>query len=305
MAVDLIHDHNEEVIFEVGKKFANRKGNFEVVSISGSKMEIKWDNGDTIDTTIEQQERIIKNMLFEKYLAQEALKKPKKGKTKAASKFVGLIETDFTPDIKGTTWRNRNGLGGLVMRSLESKKYKFLSHPIYRKAGVFWQDDQHRDPKKVKNQAKFFAKLDESHMSCGFSVERSPKETDDMKDWNGFMKWVGDAENEDWLKKSIEDQSYQIDVELNKRSIHHSETLALTNDKWMIKKNGKENKYKRLQDYINMISEDIRVNVQVIKSTPKDEVMEMNLKVGENISSVIKSLMPLYDASVDESKMTD
>jgi hypothetical protein len=37
--------------FEVGKKYENMKGSYEVLSIKGEGMRIRWDTGEEITTT--------------------------------------------------------------------------------------------------------------------------------------------------------------------------------------------------------------------------------------------------------------
>lgn len=69
----------EDVIFEVGEKYTNRKGDFTVLSIKGKKMKIEWDNGESIETTIEEQTRFIRNMEIERVLSEQ--KKAAKKKT--------------------------------------------------------------------------------------------------------------------------------------------------------------------------------------------------------------------------------
>lgn len=50
------------VTFEVGKKYKNMKGCYEVVSVDGNAMRIRWDDGEEVDTTVIMQRRIIERM---------------------------------------------------------------------------------------------------------------------------------------------------------------------------------------------------------------------------------------------------
>ncbi len=82
----------ENLKFEVGGKYKNRKGVFEVMSMTAKKLVIKWDSGESIETTIEEQTRFIRNMELERRtkiaLAEKALKKkaPVKKKKTAVKK---------------------------------------------------------------------------------------------------------------------------------------------------------------------------------------------------------------------------
>ena len=51
-----------DVEFEVGKKYENMKGVFEVLSIDGNTMRIRWENGEEITTTVSFQKRVIMRM---------------------------------------------------------------------------------------------------------------------------------------------------------------------------------------------------------------------------------------------------
>lgn len=50
------------VKFEVGEKYENMKGVYEVLSINRNNMRIRWENGEEIDTTVSMQSRIIMRM---------------------------------------------------------------------------------------------------------------------------------------------------------------------------------------------------------------------------------------------------
>jgi hypothetical protein len=63
----------DHVEFEVGKKYENMKGVYEVLSIKRNAMRIRWDSGEEITTTVSLQSRIIMRM-------QQDEGKGKKGK---------------------------------------------------------------------------------------------------------------------------------------------------------------------------------------------------------------------------------
>ena len=53
---------NKDLTFEVGQKYENRKGPYEVIMIDGDSMTILWDNGEEIITSITMQQQIIEAM---------------------------------------------------------------------------------------------------------------------------------------------------------------------------------------------------------------------------------------------------
>jgi len=76
--------------FEVGSKYENMKGGYEVVSMHKNDMVIRWDDGSEVNTTVELQMRIIERMALEKEEEEQRIlkeqKKSTKGKKKAPAK---------------------------------------------------------------------------------------------------------------------------------------------------------------------------------------------------------------------------
>ena len=51
--------------FEVGEKYENMKGVYEVLSLEGNSMRIRWESGEEILTTVTLQRQIIMRMTQE------------------------------------------------------------------------------------------------------------------------------------------------------------------------------------------------------------------------------------------------
>jgi hypothetical protein len=51
--------------FEVGEKYENMKGVYEVLSVEGNSMQIRWESGEEIMTTVTLQRQIIMRMAQE------------------------------------------------------------------------------------------------------------------------------------------------------------------------------------------------------------------------------------------------
>jgi hypothetical protein len=60
------------VKFEIGKKYENMKGPYEVLSIDRNTMRIRWDSGEEITTTGSLQSKIIMRMRREQRKREEA-----------------------------------------------------------------------------------------------------------------------------------------------------------------------------------------------------------------------------------------
>ncbi len=82
---------SEKIEFEVGDKYENMKGVYEVISINGGSMIIRWENGEQISTSTDLQRRIVQRMERERQerdneKMQNQPKEPKRKKRKSTSK---------------------------------------------------------------------------------------------------------------------------------------------------------------------------------------------------------------------------
>lgn len=68
--------------FEIGSTYENMKGEYEVVSIKGESMVIRWTDGSEITTTTDQQKRIIERLDHERRVKEQEKEKAKKKKKK-------------------------------------------------------------------------------------------------------------------------------------------------------------------------------------------------------------------------------
>lgn len=76
----------ESIEFEVGQKYENRKGEYEVLSINDKDMRIRWENGEEIETTVTMQRQIIDRMQREIEWAKAEEEKKKKKTPKKRKK---------------------------------------------------------------------------------------------------------------------------------------------------------------------------------------------------------------------------
>ena len=76
----------ESIEFEVGQKYENRKGEYEVLSINDKDMRIRWENGEEIETTVTMQRQIIDRMQREIEWAKAEEEKKKEKNTEKKKK---------------------------------------------------------------------------------------------------------------------------------------------------------------------------------------------------------------------------
>jgi hypothetical protein len=60
-----------DVKFEIGERYKNMKGTYEVLSIDKDTMRIRWDSGEEVTTTVSLQSRIVKRMRREQQKREE------------------------------------------------------------------------------------------------------------------------------------------------------------------------------------------------------------------------------------------
>lgn len=294
----------EKIDFNVGHKYENMKGVYEVISISGDSMIIRWENGEQTSTPIDLQRKIIERMQREKEerdikKIQNEPKKPKhknnKFTSKHGAKFKGFKESDFKKNVTETNWRSRSCLGGAVTERLYSDRFNFNSWAVYRMPAIHWKDVKHRGRDDIWLQAKFIAQVDENYLYYGFYIERSDNPTDVKNDWNTFISWLKDAKNESWLNEIVSEHNLGIyDLEENS----FSGTIKSFNEKWKIHNNKIHSEgMLSLSNFLDKLPKKCWIDLHIAKKVSKDEVLIKGEKIADDISALFEILMPLYEAS--------
>ncbi len=83
MEMSAVSAREDIIVFEVNEKYANRKGNYTVISLDGDKMTVRYDDGSEAQLKIALQERIWVNIAVERQAqaAKEAANRPKSATT--------------------------------------------------------------------------------------------------------------------------------------------------------------------------------------------------------------------------------
>jgi hypothetical protein len=285
-----------QIEFEVGGKYENMKGVYEVLSMGEDTMHIRWENGEEVTTEIDFQRRIIERMEFERQ--QQIEKKAKKAKKAAGGrvKFEGLKESDFSKKVSGTTWRRRSCLGGAVKVFADSDRFDVKSWSIARKL-IQWADVQHRDPDIFNLQSKFFVRLNEDNLFCGYCIERSVGGDGARGDWEAFLGYMLDSENEKRFKDLAFDRKLSI-YQLNKDG-EVAWKVYSTGETWMIDRKGAEKPLETLGGFLEEFSGAARrVDLSIAKAIDKEEAISRGVEIADDISHVFEVLFPIYEASV-------
>ena len=288
----------QEIKFEVGEKYENMKGVFEVISKGKDSMDIRWEDGEEISTPIVLQLRIIDRMRREKEIkAEEAAQKTKKAKGSASGgtkEFDGLEEHDFSNMVSKTTWRGRGQLGGAVSRLLKSKQFDFNSWVVLRKPEVHWLDAARQKQKDLLFQVKFYVAVDENTLCFGFHIPAADPSASGSNDRHVLLKWLDRPENDAWLLKQCASQDLCL---LDRGLKGFTGTLKSDAHQWVYRSEQDEAPEKSLSSFFTRINNSDKTDLLIEKRMTKGDAMEKEQGIAEDIAGLFNSLMPLYAAA--------
>lgn len=286
----------DQIEFEVGSTHENEKGAYEVLSVDDhhGTMVIRWENGDEADTAISLQKRIIERMRFERDPNNSKYAKGRKRAGAIQARFDGFKETDFTGGVAGTTWRTQKALGGAVTMLLTPDGLQIKSWAVSRKPEIQWMDAKRRERYEDRLQANLFVKLDKKYLYYGFYVKSSPKpEVED--DWDGFLGWLGQTDNESWLKAIVDEFDLRIcDMKNKARSFDGS--IRADQEKWRLVQGEATQDIASLAEFLKQLPPASSIDLHIAKATPKDDTMARGQEIVSDISSLFDMLMPMYKA---------
>ena len=291
----------EEIKFEVGGKYENMKGEFEVIAIRRDSMDIRWEDGEEISTSIDLQRRIIERMQFEKELeitqAAQKLKKAKASASKGGKHFAGLEDTDFSNTVSKTTWRGRGQLGGAVALRLKNKQFKFNSWAVLRKPEVTWIDIIRQKQADLKQQAKFYARVEKENLFFGVHIPAPDPSGTEKGDWHALVAWLDKPENNSWLNKQcISNDLYLCD--LSKQGF--SGKLEAKKEKWVnCFPDKKDVPVKSLSAFLKAAGESGTVDLRIEKQMGKSAAIEKKQAIAGDLATLFETLMPVYAGAAD------
>jgi len=297
--------------FEVGNTYRNELGEYEVVSINEPNMVIRYTDGSEREAEIAFQRRVWERIQDEEEIKLEAEQRKSKSKTKRRSStarygaaFHGLAETDFQTSIKGTSWRARSGLGGLLAVRLSTlSERSFESRAVARQPRVFVTLPYAVTPKAPSRKAKFLLGLDEAKAYHGFYIEKNSEEMDDAWDWPQFIAALKDDLA---LRRTIQDAMEEYDlawkVTLFDSDHEYKSTTVVTAESGGLALRAEESNDTRAltwDDFVTLLDElddeewcDLYLNQSITKAN----AIELGVAIADEITTVWSALLPLYDA---------
>jgi hypothetical protein len=290
----------EKIDFTVGEKYENEKGPFEVISITGDKMVIKWDSGEEISSTVELQRRIQERRLWEKMAPERkaaAAAKSRRGSRRSVKKlFEGLQDGDFQNKISRTKWRNREQLGGNVTIRLMTSMLNFNSWASRGQNEVHWADTNHWRSKQISSPAKFFARANEEAFMYGFHIERPETKDKASADWEALLKWLHDEKNEQWLRELAIEEGLEV---FDTLKLCFSDVIKPAEKEWTIEGSAPGGSTATLAAYLDACKKDVSLDLVIAKHIPKDEAIAREGGIVDDIINLLGVLLPIYNAASD------
>lgn len=297
--------------FEVGNTYRNELGEYEVVSIKEPDMVIRYSDGGEREAEIAFQRRVWERIQDEEEIKLEAEQRKSKSKTKRRSStarygaaFHGLAETDFQTSIKGTNWRARSGLGGLLAVRLSTLSGRiFESRAVARQPRVFITLPYAAAPKAPSRKAKFILGLDEAKAYHGFYIEKNFDEMDDSWDWPQLITALGDDLA---LRHTLQDAMEEYDlgwkITLFDSDHEFKSTAIVTAESGGLALRTEGNDQIRPLEwadfvaYLDELDDEEWCDLYLVQSISKTNAIELGVAIADEIAAVWNALLPLYDA---------
>jgi hypothetical protein len=289
----------QPIEFVVGETYENEKGPFKVLSIERNTMVIEWESGESIETTVSFQRRIQERRRWERQMKEKkaaASSSKARGASgrKAGSTFEGFRLEDFKKAISRTPWRSRSQFGGAVTARLQSSRMNFNSWAAKRRNEVHWADSDHWKKKRVDYPAKFFARADEDTLAWGFYIERPEAGREPSPDWDRFIAWLRDDQNEHWLLNVAREQNLVV-YDAHRRSFDGF--IEPGDGQWHLNGDAAASSKLRLIELIDQCPSDTWFDLMIAKRIPKGEAIEKGRDMAVDVAALIGELFPLYEAA--------
>ena len=302
--------------FEEGKMYRNRIGEYVVLSIEGDQMEIRYEGGGKLSTSVRIQRRIWENIQFEERMVREEERerlakeerleaRRRARELKLIPKFEGFQEPDFEFKKRGIAWTSRKQLGKVLAYKLgQPIKGAYESWIVPRQSAVHVvrkdkYDREHRD----RNSA-FFVRASDEGMFCGFYM--SNPEGKGRVTWP-WPRTLAALEEGDLLRRSVraamKEHNLGFDVYAQEASYGrvaqvtfqtrgfewHSETA----DQEVVRKMTWKTLLKALQELSGK-----RCELYLSKRVAVEDALEAGADISSQILEVFEVLMPIYDTSI-------
>lgn len=293
-------EHINPIKFVVGEEYKNEKGLFEVLSVKGDKMDIRWENGEEMTCDVRIQRRIQERRRWEKKRrAQMAEAKNKsKGAAREARPFTGLAPEDFKDKISRTPWRSRQQLGGAVTRLLRPSRPRINSWAGKRRNAVHWADAGHWKARQGGCHLKLSARADAATFLWGLSFERAlPGATGSSIEWRAFEQWLAQENNEQRLQATALESGLNLFDVSQPASL---ELLKVVDKGWVAVEGKKERAFESFGDAVAALPDAVSKEMILASRLPKKDAVDRGREIVSDIAELFHLLLPVYNAVADQ-----
>jgi hypothetical protein len=285
--------------FRVGERYENRLGLFEVVSIDGDAMRIRWDTGEEANASVARQAKILANM--ERELTEAAAKRRGAVPKGFGEFFRGVQPGDFADDVTDTHWRSLEQLGGAVTKLLDVRE-PYNSWSIYGRPEIHWASVARYRLHHPSLQTKFFAKANTAEILIGLYIERSDKPSDNQDDWLKFVAWISQPKHAAWLHETLRSSGSVITNPYTDWSdLSFYGTMTPTEFGYSWSRPGTSDVEVPLDQLGNVLSElstEHWLNLVVGRAIAKDVAVTEGERIAAAIAELFNTLLPVYENSV-------
>jgi hypothetical protein len=281
--------------FKVGETYRNSNGTYMVLAIHPPKMQIRYSTGSETTVDIALQERIWERIQAEHTIAEQEQQKAIK---RHSITFQGLQESDFKENVAGTSWRSREGLGGLVTRQLSDLNGReFASVAIYRRPQFFVYYPRlpmFSQAEGVK-LPKFVVELDSEFVFFGFYIEKSDRQMGSDWYWLRFLVLLSDPIWQEQLKQAAKQHSlhWELRFEESKNSADQyavTETIRIPG----FAEGTQFPTFSTFLDYLHDLPSSKWCNLYLARNIEKSEAIAMKTSISQPISRALNALAPMY-----------
>ena len=260
-------------------------------------MMIQYSQGSKSSVSIEIQARIWDRIQTERATAKEEEQRNIRS-GRLIITFLGLEESDFKDNVAGTTWRSREGLGGLVAQQLSDMNGReFQSTAIYRRPQFFVypselpMDNQEEGVKLPK----FITQLNSEAVFYGFYIEKSDKPMGSDWDWPRFLNLLSQPTWQGKLENVMNEKGLHWVLRFEDND-NASDTYSLLEEKIITPfwEGAEIPSFSAFIAYLRSLPPEQWCNLYIAKTMDKNKAIELKEKVGQPISHTFNVLAPMF-----------
>lgn len=280
--------------FFKGCHYENMKGTYEVLSVEGNTMRIRWESGEECDTDVALQEKILDRIEREMLATKAPPKSRRDDEVQAplAPASRGLAVCDFSQDPAKTTWRSRTGgIGELVAHELSASDLCFGFWMPFLEPMIFWADVSQETRSVSKIRAGFLCRLDEDRACYGFFV-KGEDDADANSPWRRLQVWLGAPEHEQWLRDVVKASGLRVLDGLS--SPGKPGYLEPAGAGWAWVEGDSREEVPSLAAFLELRLNQAGTLLACAATTARDGAVARGRRIGRDIAQLFEALMPVY-----------